>query len=172
MRKLAPMFITTSILALAAGTAFANTSDVTSTDKNGQPTVSNNTNKQPLSYSDKSSTAKGTNAKMDDKPAIAGSSNKALDENTKSYVSGEDKREVRDETKDAMDADAATAKHKPHHAKAKHVKHHKSTTTARRDDTMSSDMPTAKPSPSSDSTPMSATKGEAANSTTGKSAGQ
>src|SRR5512140_193972 len=90
MRKLAPMFITTSILALAAGTAFANTSDVNATDKNGQPTVSSNTNKQPLSYSDKSSTAKGTNAKMDDKPAIAGSSGKALDENTKSYVSGED----------------------------------------------------------------------------------
>src|SRR5512132_3280617 len=65
MRKLAPMFITTSILALAAGNVLAN--DMSSTDKTGSPTVSDNTQKQPLSYSDKSPIAKGTNAKMDDK---------------------------------------------------------------------------------------------------------
>lgn len=166
MRKLAPMFITTSILALAAGTAFANTGDVNATDKNGQPTVSSNTNKQPLSYSDKSSTAKGTNAKMNDKPAVAGSTATTTDENTRSYVSGEDKKEMRDEAKET---DKAMAKH-PKHAKARHTRLHKSTTTAR-DDTTSS-MPTAKPSPSSDNPPLSATQGEAANSMTGKSAGR
>ena len=166
MRKLAPMFITTSILALAAGTAFANTSDINATDKNGQPTVSSNTNKQPLSYSDKSSVAKGTNAPMNDKATTATTGDTTLNNDTKSYVSGEDKKEMRDESKDT----AGTTKH--HKAKhVKHAKHHKDTTTAAREDTTST-MPTAKPAPSSNSTPMSATQGEAANSTTGKSAGQ
>lgn len=166
MRKLAPMFITTSILALAAGTAFANAGDVKATDKNGQPTVSANTNKQPLSYSDKSSVAAGTNAKMDDNKAASTSSDAALNENTKSYVAGEDKKEMLDETKDQ---DKTVAKKPKHHAKAKHLK--KDTAATARDDTVSS-MPTAKPSPSSDNPPLSATQGEAANSMTGKSAGQ
>src|SRR3954466_9764971 len=69
MRKLAPMFITTSILALAAGNVLANNT-MGATDKTGSPTVSDNTQKQPLSYSDKSNTAKGTNAKIDDKASI------------------------------------------------------------------------------------------------------
>jgi uncharacterized protein (DUF2345 family) len=61
MRKLAPMILMTSIA--FAGAAFA-----ADTDKvTGSPTVSPNTsNPQGTSYSDKSNTAKGTNAPMDD----------------------------------------------------------------------------------------------------------
>jgi hypothetical protein len=132
MRKLVPMFITTSILALAAGTAYANTSGDTT-----------------------------------------------LNSDTKSYVSGEDKKEIRDETKDQT-AGTTTSheglKAKARRAKAKvaskmHAMKHKSTTTAAREDGVST-MPTAKPGPSSDNPPTSATQGEAANSMTGKSAGR
>ena len=68
MRKLAPMFITTAVVAFATGTAFANTNDTgMTTDKMGSPTVSkNDKNPQGNSYSDKSNIAKGTNAKIDD----------------------------------------------------------------------------------------------------------
>ncbi len=69
MRKLAPAFIMTSVLALAGGTAFAAT-----TSTMASPTVSPNTNNpQNESYSDKSGTSPGTNATMDDKskPAMA-----------------------------------------------------------------------------------------------------
>lgn len=71
MRKLAPAVLMTSMLALA-GSAFANTADKT-TDKStktdtitGSPTVdSNKPTNADLSYSDKSNTSPGTNAKMD-----------------------------------------------------------------------------------------------------------
>lgn len=91
MRKLAPLFITTTILAFAGANAFAasqmsdsatnqakptGNSDsstagamapsVGSTATSGSPTVPANTqNPQGMSYSDKSSSAPGTNAKMD-----------------------------------------------------------------------------------------------------------
>jgi hypothetical protein len=66
MRKLAPAVLMTSMLALA-GTAFANSPDKVKTDNvTGSPTVdSNKSTNQPLSYSDKSNTSPGTNAKMD-----------------------------------------------------------------------------------------------------------
>jgi hypothetical protein len=68
MRKLAPAILFASITALAAGTALANTGTTSSTDKvTGSPTVDTNTNNpQGTSYSDKSNTAPGTNARMDD----------------------------------------------------------------------------------------------------------
>ena len=79
MRKLAPVFLMSSMLAIA-GTAFANNTDKSTmpdkttnadrTDKvTGSPTV--DANKQTgntganLSYSDKSNTSPGTNAKLD-----------------------------------------------------------------------------------------------------------
>ena len=73
MRKLAPMFVMTSIVALAGGAALANTSDTTtSTDKMGSPTVEKNTqNPQGLSYSDKSNMSPGTNAKIDSSTSVA-----------------------------------------------------------------------------------------------------
>lgn len=76
MRKLAPMFVMTSIVALAGGTAFANMNDTGTPDnKTGSPTVSKNTqNPQGLSYSDKSNTAKGTNARIDSNSSVAASS--------------------------------------------------------------------------------------------------
>ena len=63
MRKLAPAFIMTSVLAVAGSTAFAATNSTMAS-----PTVSPNTNNpQNESYSDKSGTSPGTNATMDDK---------------------------------------------------------------------------------------------------------
>ena len=67
MRNLAPTILFASI-ALAAGAALANTGTTSSTDKvTGSPTVDTNTNNpQGTSYSDKSTTSPGTNARMDD----------------------------------------------------------------------------------------------------------
>lgn len=105
MRKLAPMFLTTSILALAAGNALAlgdmhkhkaapstdtSSSSTMSTDtsssgtlgaSNGSsvssaasPTVpSNSMNPQDKSYTDKSNTSPGTNAKLDSNSGYASS---------------------------------------------------------------------------------------------------
>lgn len=74
MRKLAPAFIVSSLMAFAAGNVFAATSTDTSTtasDKMGAPTVSNNTkDSQRLSYGDKSNTATGTNAKAGAKSSV------------------------------------------------------------------------------------------------------
>jgi pilus assembly protein FimV len=59
MRKLAPLFLTTTIAAFAAGNAFA-------ADPTGSPTVPANTqNSANTSYSDKSPSSPGTNARMD-----------------------------------------------------------------------------------------------------------
>jgi hypothetical protein len=171
MRKLAPMFITTSILALAAGNVLAN--DMHSTDKTGSPTVSDNTQKQPLSYSDKSNTAKGTNAKMNDKgTAAAGStSDKMASDNVNSstsFATDEDKYNKKENAqrteKDSTTPAAKPAKAKK--AKVAHSKMHKDTVA--RDETVT-DTGTEK---TMKNPPLSATKGEAANSTTGKSAGQ
>jgi hypothetical protein len=66
MRKLAPAFIMTSLLAVG-GNALANSTTAS-------PTVSPNTQQtNNQSYSDKSSTSPGTNSTMDDKskPAMA-----------------------------------------------------------------------------------------------------
>ena len=171
MRKLAPMFITTSILALAAGNVLAN--DINSTDKTGSPTVSNNTNKQPLSYSDKSGTAKGSNAPMRDNAAMGMSTSDTatksdtVNSNT-TFATDEDKADVKEQSNRKENAAADTA---PRHHKVKkaHVAHHKvhKSTVAREDSAATTDTSQAQTNP-----PLSATKGEAANSITGKSAGQ
>lgn len=176
MRKLAPLFITTSILALGAGNVLAN--DMNSTDKTGSPTVSDNTQKQPLSYSDKSNTAKGTNAKMDDKARTDLSSSSAVtpsdgsakakvDANN-SFATDEDKRDAKPTSNmgEKTDLSAKPAKAKAKKAKvAHHTKMHKDTVA--KDETVTN-TPTEKVEKNP---PLSATKGEAANSVTGKSAG-
>jgi hypothetical protein len=175
MRKLAPMFITTSILALAAGNVLANNTTMGSTDKTGSPTVSDNTNKGSLSYSDKSNTAKGTNAKMDDKSvtgsATASTADKSASEKVNSqttFATDEDKYSKK-ETSQRTEKDASMdSTAKP--AKAKKAKVAKAThkDTVAKDQTVT-DTGTEK---MEKSPPLSATKGEAANSLTGKSAGQ
>ena len=69
MRKLAPSILFASITALMGTTAFAAAGDTAlpNTDKvTGSPTVDDNTaNPQGMSYSDKSNTSPGTNARMD-----------------------------------------------------------------------------------------------------------
>jgi hypothetical protein len=177
MRKLAPLFITTSVLALAAGNVLAN--DMNSTDKTGSPTVSDNSQKQPLSYSDKSNTAKGTNAKMNDKSATgvttSGSMSSTGDKlnadnvnSQTSFASDEDKRDAKPDAQAGRNSDltpkpAKAKKQKVSHAH--HTKMHKDTVA--RDETVTN-TPTEKVEKNP---PLSATKGEAANSTTGKSAG-
>ena len=171
MRKLAPMFITTSILALAAGNVLAN--DMHSTDRTGSPTVSDNTQKQPLSYSDKSNTAKGTNAKLNDKgTTVAGSastSDKMASDNVNSstsFATDEDKYNKK-ENAQRTEKDSTHAS-KPAKAKKAKVAHKTHKDTVARDDTVTNtDTEKTMKNP-----PLSATKGEAANSTTGKSAGQ
>ena len=172
MRKLAPMFITTSILALAAGNVLAN--DMSSTDKTGSPTVSNNTNKQPLSYSDKSNTAKGTNAKMNDNASAgmgASTADKARSDSVNSnttFATDEDKSDVKEQSnrKESTATDTTPKHHKVKKAKTAHAKMHKDT-VAKDDTVTNTDTEKSVKNP-----PLSATKGEAANSTTGKSAGQ
>jgi hypothetical protein len=170
MRKLAPMFITTSILALAAGNVLAN--DMNSTDKSGSPTVSNNTQKQPLSYSDKSNTAKGTNAKMDDKNSSTTASSTGdkmssdkVNSNT-SFATDEDKRDAKLNSNTGDNADLTAKPAKAKKAKVSHSsKMHKDKVA--KDDTVTNTQTEA----TVKNPPLSATKGEAANSTTGKSAG-
>lgn len=69
MRKLVPLFVLTSMVALSGGAIAANSMTTGTTDAvTGSPTVTPNTsNPQGLSYSDKSNTSTGTNAAMDDK---------------------------------------------------------------------------------------------------------
>ena len=174
MRKLAPMFITTSILALAAGSALANNT-MGATDKNGNPSVSNNTQQQPLSYSDKSNTAKGTNAKMDDKSAVGVSTtgDKAASDQVNSktnFATDEDKRDAKT-TAQSTEKDVSAKPAKAKKAKVAHTsKLHKDTTsTTASTDTNVTGTGTEK---MEKNPPLSATKGEAANSLTGKSAGQ
>jgi hypothetical protein len=172
MRKLAPLFITTSILALAAGNVLANNT-MGSTDKSGSPTVSDNTQKQPLSYSDKSNTAKGTNAKMDDKASIGATSDtstmsangKKVDSQN-SFATDEDKRDAKPSANTA-DTDLSAKPAKAKKAKVAHThKLHKDKVA--KDETVTN----AGTEKAEKNPPLSATKGEAANSTTGKSAGQ
>jgi hypothetical protein len=145
MRKLAPLFITTSVLALAAGNVLANDT-MGSTDKNGSPTVSDNTqNPNKLSYGDKSNTAQGTNAKMEDQPTIG--------------TAAKDK---------PMSADTTDQPAKPAKAKKAKVAHSKLNKDTTAKDSTVTDTPTEQPVKNP---PLSATKGDAANSTTGKSAG-
>jgi hypothetical protein len=74
MRKLAPLVLFASLAALVGGTTFAATGPTNSgsPDKaTGSPSVQANTNNPAgMSYSDKSSTSPGTNAKMDDTTAV------------------------------------------------------------------------------------------------------
>ena len=177
MRKLAPMFITTSILAFAAGNALANDT-MGSTDKTGSPTVSNNTQKGNLSYSDKSNTAKGTNAKMDDKSSVAAGStgdklsSDKVNSNT-TFATDEDKRDAKPSSQAGDQADVTPKPAKAKKTKVSHAKAHATTTahantnSAAQDSTVTNtgtEVTTKNP-------PLSATKGEAANSLTGKSAG-
>jgi hypothetical protein len=169
MRKLAPMFITTSILALAAGNVLANDT-MGSTDKNGQPTVSNNTQKGNLSYSDKSNTSKGTNAKMDDKSTLGTSStgDKLNSDNVNSnttFATDEDKRDAKPSSQAGEKSDLTAKPAKAKKTKVSHAKVHNSTAAR---DTNVTDTGTEK---LNKNPPLSATKGEAANSLTGKSAG-
>lgn len=180
MRKLAPLFITTSILALAAGNVLANNT-TGSTDKNGSPTVSDNTkNPNDLSYNDKSNTAKGTNAKMDDKAAIGAAADTSTTGTTmsatgkkvdaqNSFATDEDKRDVKPSANAGDKADLSSdASAKPAKAKKAKVAHHKlHKDSVAKDDTVTN-TPTEKVEKNP---PLSATKGEAANSTTGKSPG-
>lgn len=174
MRKLAPMFITTSILALAAGNVLANDT-MGSTDKTGSPTVSNNTQKGPLSYSDKSSTSPGTNAKMDDKSSAGMSStgdklnSGKVDSNT-TFATDEDKRDAKPSSQAGEKADLTAKPAKAKKAKVAHTsKLHKDTmSTTATTDTNVTGTGTEK---MEKNPPLSATKGEAANSLTGKSAG-
>ena len=115
MRKLAPMFVLTTIAALIGGTAVAatgTTNSMSSTDKNGSPTVDANTNTtQNLSYSDKSNTSPGTNAKMDSKmDGKAAITTDAMPQRTTQYM---------DEDNKAMTSKAKTEKM---HRKAKLAK--------------------------------------------------
>ena len=76
MRKLAPLafsMIATFVAGTSVAATNATTSPVTPTEQMTSPTVPANTNNpQGLSYSDKSNTSPGTNAKMDDKNAMSG----------------------------------------------------------------------------------------------------
>jgi hypothetical protein len=173
MRKLAPMFITTSILALAAGSALADNT-MGATDKNGNPSVSNNTQHQPLSYSDKSNTAKGTNAKMDDKSSVSTSStgDKLSSDkvnSTTTFATDEDKRDAKPSSQAGDKADLTAKPAKAKKAKVAHhtSKVHKDTTVATDTNVTGTGTEKMEKNP-----PLSATKGEAANSITGKSAGQ
>ena len=147
MRKSAPLFVLTTIAAaLIGGTAVAATGTMNSmstTDKNGSPTVDANTNAAPnLSYSDKSNTSPGTNAKMDSKmDGKAAISTKAMPQRTSEYM---------DEDNKSMTS------------KAKADKMHKKAKLARAGDSKSMMNPTTNGS----------TNDAAVNSTTGVSQGQ
>jgi hypothetical protein len=69
MRNFAPSILFASITALMGGSAFAATDDIATSDTDtatGSPTVdTNTTDPQGMSYSDKSNTSPGTNARMD-----------------------------------------------------------------------------------------------------------
>ena len=135
--------------ALAGGNALATTTAVDkakTTDKLGSPTVSANTNDQNLSYSDKSNTSPGTNAKMGDKPM-------AMWNGTSTDCSAIT----------AMDHSKLSAKMKQEHAKAK-MDCAAAPTMAATPSTMS---PTSPASPAAGST-----SGSAVNSTTGISPGK
>lgn len=167
MRKIAPLFITTSILAFAAGNVMAGSTTASTDDKTGSPTVDNNTNAQPLSYNDKSNTAKGTNARMNDKSTVTTDTSvngKAATE--PAYVAGEDKKDLKEEKEKMAGDHAPTTKAKKSKKVASDTRYREGVANG----TTASGMPDAKPSPSSNSTPLSATEGEKANSITGKSA--
>jgi hypothetical protein len=165
MRKLAPIFIS-SIVALAAGNAFANTAAKNSAgmDSTGSPTVSANTpNQANTSFGDRSQTSPGTNAKMNDK-AVTGQSSSVSDPN---WAANEDKKEHSEQTA-TEPTDKSVKKTTKHHKVAK-AKKHDTTTSSMRDDTTAN-----QPAPTVDASnpPTSKTNGAAANSTTGKSPGQ
>lgn len=147
MRKTAPLFVLTTLAAALIGaTAVAATGTTTSmsaTDKNGSPTVDANTTGTPnLSYSDKSNTSPGTNAKMDGKmDGKAAITTNAMPQRTAEYM---------DEDNKAMTAKAKADKM---HRKAKLAKAGDSKMMMNR-------------------TPAGATNDSAVNSTTGVSQGQ
>ena len=162
MRKLAPLFVMTSIVALAGNALATPMADKTATtDKLGAPTVSANTsNPQNLSYSDKSGTSPGTNAKMDDKPMGAmGDKPMGTMSDKSSNLGGS---YATDETNN--DGKSTMAK-----KKAKKTKMASTTKRMDVDGTMST-TPTA--NPASANPPISTTNGAAVNSTTGRSGGQ
>ena len=143
MRKLAPMFVMTSLVALVGGNAVAAMNDKTTTTTGTtmtSPTVSPNTNNpQNLSYSDKSNTSPGTNAVMDDKSKPMAAA-------------------------DTTDDDKNLQRTKKKMKKAKIAAH--------TDATVKSDAAMTSGSVTSSNSPTRTTDGAAANSTTGRSAGQ
>jgi hypothetical protein len=148
MRKLAPMFVLTTI-ALACGTAFAATgatNSTSTTDKLGAPTVDANTsNGQNLSYSDKSNTSTGTNARMDGKAAV-----------TANQMPQHSAAMGMDEDDTSMTSKKTLAEKK----KAEKMRMKKANVARAGDSTMVN------------RTPIDSSNGAAANSTTGSSAGQ
>lgn len=144
MRKLAPVFVMTSIVALVGGNALATMSDKTTTTSTvtGSPTVSANTKSpQDLSYSDKSNTSPGTNAVMEGKSKDA-----MLTPKTSTMATMDDEKQMMKAKKKVKKAKVA----------------------ANSDTTLPGSMPTAAPV---GKTSTKATSGAAANSTTGTSPG-
>ena len=149
MRKLAPMFVFTTIAALVGGTALAATGTTTSmsaTDKSGAPTVDANTsNPQGMSYSDKSNTSPGTNARMDGKAAVNAN---RMPQHRAGMAMDEDDKSMTEQMTTAEKAKAGKTRMK----KAKVARAGDSTMMNR--------------------TPIDSTNGAAVNSTNGSSAGQ
>lgn len=179
MRKLAPMFVVTSIVTLAAGTALAASgttpSPSTPASVNGSPSVSvNKQGAQDLSYSDKSPGAPGTNAIIDDKTKATastdGTSTTVTTDTTGSMAAASNTGKTplnRDTTagpeseKEKLAADGSTTTKAKAKAKKKKVA---------RADTMT---PSISTTPSTtDNPPTPATSAAAAGSTTGRSQGQ
>ncbi len=151
MRKLAPMFVMTSIVALVGGNAVANMNEKTTatpsatTDASASPTVPANTaNLNNQSYSDKGSSEPGTNAIMDDKskPSVAATT--------------DDDKALRKTRKKAPKAKVAARTEPVVKSDAKKVP-----------DASVSSSPTTSTNP-----PTKTTDGVAANSSTGQSTGQ
>ena len=124
MRRLAPLFLTTSILAFAAAANAASS-----------PTVPANTqNPAGMSYTDKSSTAKGTNAKMDSNSTSATATTSASTATT--ALANDDKSKLSRANESSVDhtamgtsstttdatTDTTKAKHKAKKAKKKLAK--------------------------------------------------
>ncbi len=149
MRKLAPMFVMTSIVALAGGNAFANMDKTTTTTSAttgsaASPTVSPNTNNpQGQSYSDKGSSEPGTNAIMDDKSKPSMASTTDDDKNLKKTKKTVKKAKLAQHTEAPVKSDATKA-----------------------------DASVSASSTTSTNPPTKTTDSAAANSATGRSAGQ
>ena len=190
MRKLAPVFITTSILALVAGNAAAmgdfkknkkdpaanptpatlpsNTTDTASPS----PTVpSNSQNPQGMSHADKSNTSPGTNAKMDSNSSAQTASTAPMSPTTASTSNATERAGK------SVDANTALA-NDDKQALSKQATSERSTIAAEDNATTSTHKAkkakkkVAKNDNVSGNPPTSPTNGAASNSISGRSAGQ